>query len=58
MSLYIEQDEYISDIQQGAGLRVKVHPQNEMPFPEDEGLNVSPGTEAFISLRKVRMYWL
>ncbi|XP_072051445.1 epithelial sodium channel subunit alpha-like [Amphiura filiformis] len=52
MSLYIEQDEYIPDIQQGAGIRVEIHSQKSMSFPEDKGLNVSPGTEAFISVRK------
>ncbi|XP_072050209.1 acid-sensing ion channel 1A-like [Amphiura filiformis] len=52
MSLYIEQDEYIPDIQQGAGIRVEIHSQKSMSFPEDKGLNVAPGTEAFISVRK------
>ncbi|XP_072050916.1 epithelial sodium channel subunit beta-like isoform X2 [Amphiura filiformis] len=52
MSLYIQQDEYIADIQQGAGIRVEVHPQKSMSFPEDRGLNVAPGTEAFVSVRK------
>lgn len=55
MSLYIQQDEYISDIQEGAGVRVDIHSQKEMSFPEDNGVNVAPGAEAFISVAKVGM---
>ena len=41
-------------MQEGAGLRVVVHPRNQMPFPEDEGFNVAPGTEVFASVKKVK----
>ena len=54
MELYIEQDQYIADVETGAGVRFMVHNQTDMPFPEDKGSNVTPGTETFIGMRRVR----
>ena len=53
VEMYIEQDQYMENIQPSAGARVAVHPQNEMPFPEDEGTSVSPGHETFIGVKRV-----
>ena len=53
MELFIERDEYLSSLQQSAGLRVMVGSQHQMPFPEDEGITVSPGQETFIAVKKV-----
>ena len=36
-----------------AGVRVVVHAPDMMPFPEDEGLSVSPGQMSLIAVRKV-----
>jgi hypothetical protein len=36
------------------GVVVVVHPQEAMPFPEDEGIFLSPGRSTSISLLKVR----
>ncbi|XP_071794574.1 acid-sensing ion channel 1A-like [Asterias amurensis] len=55
MELFIERDEYLSSLQQSAGLRVMVGSQNQMPFPEDEGITVSPGQETFIAVKKVKL---
>ncbi|XP_033634754.1 amiloride-sensitive sodium channel subunit gamma-2-like isoform X2 [Asterias rubens] len=52
VEMYIEQDQYMENIQPSAGARVAVHPQNEMPFPEDEGTSVSPGHETFIGVKR------
>ncbi len=50
----IDQDEYSKDLAQMAGVRVVVHPQERMPFPEDEGLSVPPGTITYVGVRMVR----
>ena len=54
MELYIEQDEYNINVETGAGVRILVHNQTTMPFPEDIGANVAPGRETFIGLSRVR----
>ncbi|XP_071964199.1 acid-sensing ion channel 2-like [Antedon mediterranea] len=53
--LFIEQDEYLYDVSSSAGVRVVVHDQNRMPFPEDEGYFVPPGYHTSIALRKVKI---
>ena len=53
--MYVEQGEYIEDLADAAGLRVLVHNQTETPFPEDEGLSVSPGRLTSIALHRVYM---
>ncbi|XP_054756186.2 amiloride-sensitive sodium channel subunit beta-like [Lytechinus pictus] len=50
LELYIQQSEYISSLQPSAGLRLLVHDQNEMPFPEDQGINLAPGAHASVGL--------
>lgn len=55
LELYIEEHEYISDIQESSGIRVTIHEQNKMPFPEDEGLSVQPGALTSVGIRKVCM---
>ncbi|XP_022111144.1 amiloride-sensitive sodium channel subunit alpha-like [Acanthaster planci] len=52
LELYIEQDQYIEDIQPAAGARVVVHARHNMPFPDDEGVSVSPGQETFIGFKR------
>ncbi|XP_075129649.1 epithelial sodium channel subunit beta-like [Leptodactylus fuscus] len=55
MELFIEQHEYISSLSTAAGLRVVLHGQGKMPFPEDEGVNVPPGQESDIGVVKVHV---
>ncbi|XP_022111141.1 amiloride-sensitive sodium channel subunit alpha-like isoform X2 [Acanthaster planci] len=50
MELYIQQDRYITGVETGAGIRIMVHNQTEMAFPEDIGANIAPGTESFLGL--------
>ncbi|XP_033096490.1 degenerin-like protein unc-105 [Anneissia japonica] len=50
--LFIEQHEYLFDVSTSAGVRVVIHDQNKMPFPEDEGYFVSPGYHTSIALRR------
>ena len=36
-----------------AGARVVLHPQERMPFPEDEGILAKPGLLTSVGVRKV-----
>ncbi len=53
MILNVGQDEYTSNIGEVAGAIMVVHPQDAMPFPEDEGIMLYPGEIASVGLRKV-----
>ncbi len=55
MELLIEQHQYIPDLENGAGVRICIHNQSNMPFPEDEGINIAPGRETFIGVHKVSL---
>ncbi|KAG8439328.1 hypothetical protein GDO86_005523 [Hymenochirus boettgeri] len=55
MEVFIEQNEYISSLSTSAGLRVVLHGQGTIPFPEDEGVNVPPGQESDIGVVKVHV---
>ena len=48
-----DQDQYVGDLTEGAGIRVVVHNQTDMPFPEDESITVSPGTLTYIGAKLV-----
>ncbi len=49
----IDQSDYIGDLAEAAGVRVVVHPQRSMPFPEDEGISVSPGEMTYVGITQV-----
>jgi len=51
----IQQNQYISEAGNTAGVVVLALPQNLMPFPEDHGILVSPGYETEVGLSLV---WL
>ena len=53
MKLFVEQYEYVKSLSDAAGVRLVVHNQTSMPFPEDDGINISPGTKTFVGLRRV-----
>ena len=53
LELYVEQDEYMELLTDSAGIRLMIHNQTSMPFPEDQGLSVRPGTKTFVGIKKV-----
>ncbi|KAK2164455.1 hypothetical protein LSH36_63g05070 [Paralvinella palmiformis] len=53
--LNIDQDEYIKETGDTAGARLVVHTQNSMPFPEDEGITVTPGQATSIGVKQLRI---
>ena len=54
MTFNTDQDEYIGDLAESVGVRVVVHSQSSMPFPEDEGIAAKPGMYTLIGLTKVK----
>ncbi|KAM4696444.1 epithelial sodium channel subunit gamma-like [Rhinophrynus dorsalis] len=55
LELFIQQIEYVRDMTHSAGIRLLIHDQSQMPFPEDEGVNIPPGAETDIGMMKVRI---
>jgi len=54
MIVNIDQDNYVKDAGETAGIRLVVHSGDRIPFPEDEGITVSPGHSTSIGMQKVR----
>ena len=54
--LNIGQQDYMSKAGDLAGAVVIIHPQEKMPFPEDEGILVFPGEFTAIGIKKVHIY--
>ena len=52
----IEQSEYIADLTQTAGVRVLIHDQKRSPFPEEEGIDISPGYATSVGITMVCLY--
>ncbi|ESO09380.1 hypothetical protein HELRODRAFT_168361 [Helobdella robusta] len=50
----VEQENYIGEISQSAGLRVVVHDPKRMPFPEDEGILVPPNALTHIGVTMIK----
>ena len=53
MVVNVNQNDYMPESGDTAGIRLVVHPKNRMPFPEDEGITVSPGHSTSIGIRQV-----
>ena len=53
MLLNVQQYEYVPQAGDTAGVIVSILPQHQMPFPEDDGIMVSPGHATSIGLVQV-----
>jgi len=53
MTINVNQNEYIKQAGDTAGVIVVIRPQNQMPFPEDDGIIVSPGHATSIAVAQV-----
>jgi len=54
MTVNIQQYEYVTQAGDTAGIVVGILPQNQMPFPEDDGVIISPGHATSIAIVQVR----
>ena len=52
----IRQWEYLPHLTDAAGIRVVVHPQERMPFPQDEGIVAAPAMLTSIGIRQVSRF--
>ena len=56
MMIFINQNEYIATLSPTAGIRLQIHRQDLQPFPEDDGMDVSPGLKAAVKVSLVGIY--
>ena len=54
LTLNIQQYEYVTQAGDTAGIVAVILPQNQMPFPEDHGILISPGHATSIGIVQVR----
>ncbi|XP_059164362.1 acid-sensing ion channel 1C-like [Physella acuta] len=55
LTLFIETDEYLPGITHNKGVRVVIHEQGTVPFPDEEGLSVMPGTNTYIGIKQINV---
>ena len=53
LELFIEEAEYIPELTEVPGIRLAVHDQQTMPFPEDDGLLIAPHRHTMLAIQKV-----
>ena len=53
LELYIEQDDYLGELTEIAGVVVNIHGVGMMPFPENEGYLVSPDKATYFGISLV-----
>ncbi|XP_059164385.1 FMRFamide-activated amiloride-sensitive sodium channel-like [Physella acuta] len=53
--LHLETEEYVPYFTTNNGIRVVVHEPNSLPFPDENGLSVMPGTNTFIGIKQVNV---
>jgi len=53
MLMNVQQHEYISQAGDTAGIVVRILPQHQMPFPDDDGTLISPGHATSIGIVRV-----
>ncbi|KAK2158620.1 hypothetical protein NP493_1781g00014 [Ridgeia piscesae] len=51
LKLCVQQFKYIP-VSDAAGVRLVVHDQTSMPFPEDDGVSSAPGSKTFVGVRR------
>ncbi|XP_041354877.1 amiloride-sensitive sodium channel subunit gamma-like [Gigantopelta aegis] len=55
LEMYAMVDEYIAEVADTVGFKILIHSQSVMPFPEDDGISISPGTSTSIGISKFQM---
>ena len=55
LNLFIETAQYVPEVSQAAGARIVMHNQGEMPFPDEDGINLVPGFSTSVGVRRVYM---
>ena len=53
LNLFIETAQYVPEVSQAAGARIVIHNHGEMPFPDEDGINLVPGFSTSVGVRRV-----
>lgn len=56
LELNIEQYEYMRGPNPGAGLKLQIHNQYDVPLVKDHGLAVPPGSHGFLAIKTVEVF--
>ena len=51
----VQQREYIASLNQDVGIKIAVHPQGKPPQPDELGIAIPPGKNAFVSVRRLNI---
>ena len=54
LNLFIDSDQYIPQLSHASGARIVIHDQDELAFPDEEGINALPGISTSVGVRKVK----
>ncbi|KAM7446204.1 hypothetical protein ABFA07_005421 [Porites harrisoni] len=55
LEMNVEQNEYLGDLTQDAGIRVQIEDKGKVPFPYEKGFSVGPGSATSVGIRKVKI---
>ena len=55
LELNIEQYEYMRGPNPGAGLKLQIHNQNDVPLVKEHGLAVPPGSHGFVAIKTIEV---
>ena len=55
LRMSVEQDEYVGHLAFSAGLRIRIHDQDEPPLVSSLGFAVMPGSHVFASISRQRV---
>ena len=55
LTLFINAQQFDYVTANDAGVKIAIHPQSEPPLPDDQGIGVPTGRNAFISIRELRI---
>ena len=55
LQLNIEQYEYMKGPNPGAGLKLQIHNQEDVPMVKDHGIAVPPGSHGFVAVKTVEV---
>ena len=55
LTLFVNVDQFRYSSPIDAGVKIAIHPQSEPPLPDDQGIGIPTGRNAFISIRERRI---
>ena len=53
LTLNIEMDDYLSPVTPSQGVRMLIHQRDEVPFPAESGIDLSPLVETSVDVKRV-----